>query len=268
MKRKSYFKTGFRWSLLTVVTLSLAIPVLVSASGRTASDEDITFIVNGQTVSAKDEKGKELKPVLIEGTVYVPAEAVSTALDMDFLWDSATGTISLTSKTATSKKTVTSKTAQLAPDETGYIGLEKAKTIALEHAGVAASKAAFFKTELDFDDGSIEYEIEFYSGDVEYDYTIEPKTGKILDWDHEVEGYQALTQNDGTTPQTILSLEEAKALAKAKAPKAVLSSCKLDKENGKQVYEGELQEGKKEYEFAIDAVTGDFLKWEIDNYAD
>lgn len=67
------------------------------------------------------------------------------------------------------------------------IGAEKAKSIALNHAGVSASQTSEMKVEQDWDDGVLEYEVEFKAGGVEYEYTIHGGTGQILkyesDWD-------------------------------------------------------------------------------------
>lgn len=67
------------------------------------------------------------------------------------------------------------------------IGAEKAKSIALNHAGVSASQTYELKVERDMDDGVLEYEVEFKAGGMEYEYTIHGGTGQILkyesDWD-------------------------------------------------------------------------------------
>ena len=64
-----------------------------------------------------------------------------------------------------------------------YIGADKAKSIALEDAGVSASDASFTKAKLDRDDGRYQYDIEFYAGDYEYEYEIDAISGKVLDRD-------------------------------------------------------------------------------------
>lgn len=66
-----------------------------------------------------------------------------------------------------------------------YIGADKAKSIALENAGVKTSAAVFTAAKLDRDDGRYLYEIDFYTSDTEYDYEIDAITGKILDRDSE-----------------------------------------------------------------------------------
>ena len=63
------------------------------------------------------------------------------------------------------------------------IGAEKAKSIALNHAGVSASQTSEMKVEQDRDDGVLEYEVEFKAGGVEYEYTIHGGTGQILKYE-------------------------------------------------------------------------------------
>lgn len=66
---------------------------------------------------------------------------------------------------------------------TAYISVDEAKNIALGQAGLSASDVNFVKTKLENDDGRAEYEIEFYSGTTEYDYTIDAVTGTVLEYD-------------------------------------------------------------------------------------
>ena len=61
----------------------------------------------------------------------------------------------------------------------------KAKSIALNHAGVSESKAYDMDIELDDEDGTLVYEVEFKSGNMEYDYEIDAASGTILK--HEAE---------------------------------------------------------------------------------
>lgn len=70
-----------------------------------------------------------------------------------------------------------------------YIGVDKAKSIALKDAGVSASSVTFTKAKLDRDDGVAVYEIEFYSGDTEYEYEINATSGAIRERDSEPRDY-------------------------------------------------------------------------------
>lgn len=64
-----------------------------------------------------------------------------------------------------------------------YIGIERAKEIALNHANLTETDVRFVKSELDYDDGKAEYEIEFYLDKKEYDYTIDAVSGNIINYD-------------------------------------------------------------------------------------
>ncbi len=64
-----------------------------------------------------------------------------------------------------------------------YIGVDRAKEIALNHAQMNESDVQFAKAKLENDDGEVEYEIEFYSGRTEYDYTIDAVSGNIIEYD-------------------------------------------------------------------------------------
>lgn len=68
-----------------------------------------------------------------------------------------------------------------------YIGADKAKSIALKHAGISASSASFTKAKLDREDGQVVYEVEFYAGGMEYDFEINAVSGEIIEYSSESE---------------------------------------------------------------------------------
>lgn len=68
---------------------------------------------------------------------------------------------------------------------TSEITLEKAKEIALSHAGVASANAFEMEGKLDWDDGMSIYEIEFKAGGYEYSYEVDAATGSIVEFDKE-----------------------------------------------------------------------------------
>ena len=67
------------------------------------------------------------------------------------------------------------------------IGYAKAKSIALNHAGVSENEAYDMDIELDDEDGILVYEVEFKSGNMEYDYEINVATGAILKHESELD---------------------------------------------------------------------------------
>ena len=82
-----------------------------------------------------------------------------------------------TAETTAAETTVAEETTTAAGD----IGVDKAKEIALQDAGIAADDANFTKANADIDDGINIYEVEFTSGETEYDYDIDAATGNILE---------------------------------------------------------------------------------------
>ena len=67
------------------------------------------------------------------------------------------------------------------------IGHAKAKSIALNHAGVDANTVYDMNIKMDAENGAIIYEVEFKSGNIEYDYEIDATTGAILKHEAEVD---------------------------------------------------------------------------------
>lgn len=70
-------------------------------------------------------------------------------------------------------------------NDSTYIGVDQAKSIAVSHAGLSVSDVSFLKAKLENDDGRAEYEIEFCRNGIEYEYTIDAISGSILEYDSE-----------------------------------------------------------------------------------
>ena len=68
-------------------------------------------------------------------------------------------------------------------DAAAPITEDQAKTIALEHAGVAEQDTSRLTVRQDWDDGRQEYDVEFHVGYIEYEYEIDAASGKILSFD-------------------------------------------------------------------------------------
>lgn len=86
-----------------------------------------------------------------------------------------------TKSTETKTEKAPAKSSGTSTKSDSYIGTERAKQIAMNYAGVRSSN--FSKAKLDNDDGRMVYEIEFYTGSVEYDFEIDALSGKVLDFD-------------------------------------------------------------------------------------
>ena len=65
------------------------------------------------------------------------------------------------------------------------IGREDALAAALNHAGVSQDQVYDLEVKREYDDGRLEYEIEFKTGGWEYEYTISAADGTILDYERD-----------------------------------------------------------------------------------
>lgn len=83
----------------------------------------------------------------------------------------------------TTQSSQSSQSSQQSTSSSSYIGTDKAKSIALKKAGLSSKDVNFTKAKLDKDDGVYVYEIEFVSSSYEYEFEINAKSGKIIDYD-------------------------------------------------------------------------------------
>ena len=152
---------------------------------------------------------------------------------------------------------------------------QKAKEIALLHAGKKASEVTFVKSRAVLEDGQSVYEVEFYTNDgVEYDYEISAYTGEVISFDRDAEDYSgSKAGNSGKKSSSAgsngkITAEDAKkkALAKAGLSESQVRFLRVvpDQEDGRRVFEGSFYSGRTEYEFEIDAATGNFISWDAE----
>ena len=72
-----------------------------------------------------------------------------------------------------------------ATEGSNTITMEKAKKIALKKAGLTEKDGTWKKEKTDRDDGRMTYELEFVSGEMEYDFEIDAESGSILEFEKE-----------------------------------------------------------------------------------
>lgn len=151
-----------------------------------------------------------------------------------------------------------------------YITLDKARQIALTHAGVSESDARWDDREFDFENGHPIYELEFTAGGIEYEYDIDATNGKILrsqtdrDDDRPVSG----TTTPAAPSTAYIGLDKAKSIALQRAgvnaADAVWEDNGFDLDDGTPVYELEFRANGYEYSVDIHAVTGAVLDYDVD----
>ena len=163
-----------------------------------------------------------------------------------------------------------------------YIGLDAAKAIALEAAGVAESAATFTTTGLDRQNGTDFYAIDFTANGQSYEYDIDAVTGIIISG----------PQNDvaasaSTSPQPSSSVDpspsptasqsgsgtitedQARQIALdhagLSASQVTFLKSRLDYDDGRQVYDVEFYSSDyTEYDYEIDAAADDILSYDSD----
>ena len=149
-----------------------------------------------------------------------------------------------------------------------YIGVEKAKAIALKDAKV--SDVTFVKVKLDTEDGVKVYDVEFYKGNVEYDYEIDAITGQIREKDLDIENYTIPQKKDKNNKnlnnKAYIGVDKAKkiALRDAGVIGVTFVKAKLDYEDGVRVYDIEFYKDNLEYDYEIDAATGQIREKDLD----
>ena len=181
-----------------------------------------------------------------------------------------------------------------------YIGLDAAKAVALEDAGVQEASAQFSTAGLDKRNGIDYYDVEFTANGQEYEYDIDAVTGLIIE--HSVDGQnveaaqtpasaspspaaaspsatppttqiptqspapsQAQTIGQGTAITAEQAKEKALAHAGLSSSQVTFVQAKLDWDDGRQVYDVEFYTADyKEYDYEIDASTGAVVKYDYD----
>ena len=151
---------------------------------------------------------------------------------------------------------------------TKKITADEAKRIALAHAKLAEKDVTFVKVELE-DNNRYEYDVDFYSGNVEYDYEIDAVSGAILSADRDIENYVIPTQPStaaANSQTSEISVERAKqiALSHAGVGSAKFKKAKLDYENGVKVYDIEFKVGNLEYEYDINVSNGAIISSSVE----
>lgn len=139
----------------------------------------------------------------------------------------------------------------------------RAKEIAFTHAGVKEADVSNLKIKLDYGWYYTKYELEFFVGTKEYDYEIDANSGKVLEYS--VEGNSAQTSGNSNAGSATVSEAKAKEIAFAHAgvTEADVSGIKIELDKGwyHTKYELEFYADGKEFDYEIDAVSGDVLEY-------
>ena len=153
---------------------------------------------------------------------------------------------------------------------TGDIGEAKAKAIALQDAGLKEEDVTFVRCHMDMDDGRMEYEVEFFSGNTEYDYDIDAATGAIVSMDFDGEYCTPAAVETAAAPAATGAITKEKALdialkqAGVSKESVTFSRVHRDFDDGREIFDVEFHVGTTEYNFDVDANTGAVVDFDTD----
>ena len=161
-------------------------------------------------------------------------------------------------------------TEQVAQQPATTLTGDEAAAIALAHAGLKEADA--LRKEYDADDGVQHWDIDFRSGDWEYDYEIHAVTGKVLKGEKEYDPVKTEKPQTSQPKQTETTTSEK--LSKDKAISIALKHAGLEKsqvtrlkaeydvDDGVPEWEVEFRVGNYEYEYEIHGKTGKIRSWD------
>ena len=154
---------------IAIVIALVVVIVLVASNNNKGSDQKATNATGAQTSTVTNNKN-----------VNTNNGATSTNANQDTPNKSETTTDNGGTTSGNQGQSVSTNAGTVNNGNGTTITKEKAQEIALQNAGVSASNARELKVELGYEDGREVYDVEFKSGNMEYDYDIDPTTGSII----------------------------------------------------------------------------------------
>lgn len=170
-----------------------------------------------------------------------------------------------------------------------HVDEAKAQEIALSDAGAQEKDTKRLNVRYEREDGEDVYEVEFYYDGLEYEYMLRESDGMILEWsvdgkdvgeasvelsltdydekdkDDEKQTEEKKTVADGTE---VIGIEAAKEIvlqdSGIAAKDARFTKLKFEYHGRYYDYEIEVNEGRTEYEYTVDAESGEILEQEWD----
>ena len=237
---------------------------------------EYTIVVDGATRSFTDANGTAVYPLLYNGSIYLPIRAIGQLMGKTVNWNGTTSTVTLASSSQVTDADSFNQTGGTSTGSTntgtttGSITADRAKEIALAHAGLTAGQVTFARAHLDWENGRQVYEVEFYTSDYkEYDYEIDASTGAIVSYDYDAEYYSRPSTGGSTGTTASITADRAKEIALnhagLTASQVTFARASLDWDDGRLTYDVEFYTSDyKEYDYEIDANTGAVISYDYD----
>ena len=259
-----------------VLAASLTVGALAASQPYTANatlSPNVTVKIDGVEQTFYSAQGKEVHPIIYNGTTYIPLRAVGELMGKNENWDGTTGTASLSGTRTTGNVTGRPDTAAKRTDVTFTLRPEY-------HIVIDGTERTFVNANGTKIDPAI------YNGSIYLPLrAIGEIMGKRVSWDGATQTVRLDSTASGgdvtdfdtnnssqSAPTGGVTLEQAKQTALQHAGKTASQvqfvKAQQDWENGRKVYEIEFivsdSTGYTEYDYEIDAATGKIVSYDHD----
>ena len=156
-----------------------------------------------------------------------------------------------------------------APSSGAYIGADAALQAACAHAGLDVNGISAHNVEFDSENGRMVYEIDIYTSEAEYEYDIDAQTGEVVKYEREL--YQTANPVVSNPPSSeYIGEAAAKSAALSHAgvseSDVVWTKAQFERDDGRFVYELEFVSSSTEYDYKVDALSGEVIKAEREQF--
>lgn len=256
-----------------ILLIALAIFVLSASFAACQSANEnagTTDIISREMAMIASAGSQQIDPASVTFTSVMLSNSAAKEYEVEFIYNGIKYMVDIDALTGDVKRIEKEDVTDNSADDKNDIGRDAAIKAALAKAGladVATADLSMLFVKLDEEHGRIAYEVEFVYGGFEYEVTVSAENGSILDYEKD-EDKKELTSLPEFDSEGYISEEEAKniALAHAKLTKAGIMGLRvmLERDDGRMVYEVEFYFVDSEYDYDIDAVTGEIISFDRD----
>lgn len=236
-------------TIITAILLAIISVFLFTKDNKFSKEVAINIALDYANINKKDASNIKYEK---DGNIY-EIEFNDKNYKYEIEIDSKTGNVIKYEKDIISKSPIS--------NNNNVISEEEAKKIATDYLNINVEGVSFTKNKLDYDDGILIYELEFYDNDIEYEFNINAYTKEIINVSIDSNDYNTNSSNN------YIGLEKAKELVKhhSKKNNIFFVKAEFDFDNKTPIYELEFYDNNKKYEYEINANSGSIIKYEISN---
>lgn len=143
----------------------------LQTTARITADEAIAIALKDAKLEKDQVRDLDVELDRDDGALHYDVDFEKDDKDYDYEIDAVKGTI-------LKKETPAKASAQ--PADNKQLTKNEARDIALKHAGLTTSQVIDLEIELDKDDGTVHYDVDFEANGYDYGYEIHAESGKIL----------------------------------------------------------------------------------------